>query len=152
YSFGMPNDRPARVAASLARLLAVLSATGACRAATAAPTPPAPPDALARVMKLEVWARGLSEPVGMAFATGDPGQRIFIVEKTGKVRIAREGRVEPAPFLDVADRVSNDSEQGLLGLAMHPHFADNGKLVVNYTDLKGDTNVVEFRVSKDDPD
>jgi len=106
---------------------------------------------MAKVVKLEVLARGLAEPLGLRFAPGDKLQRIFIIEKPGRVRVYREGRVEPAPFVDISDKVSGGSEQGLLGIAFHPRFSENGKLYANYTDLNGDTNVVEWRVFKDDP-
>jgi glucose/arabinose dehydrogenase len=121
-----------------------------CRA-SAGPPPPPPPDSMTKAVKLEVFARGLSEPLGLVFAPGDKLGRVFIVEKPGRVRIAREGRVELAPFVDISDKVSNGSEQGLLGVAFHPRFADNGKLYANYTDKNGDTNVVEWRIAKDDP-
>ena len=44
------------------------------------------------------------------------------------------------------------NEQGLLGLAFHPHYAENGFFYVNYTDLNGDTVIARFQVSPDDPD
>jgi glucose/arabinose dehydrogenase len=47
----------------------------------------------------------------------------------------------------LSSRVSGGSEQGLLGLAFHPGYAANGKFYVDYTDLSGDTRVVEFLVS-----
>jgi glucose/arabinose dehydrogenase len=132
-----------------ARAPALLAWVAACRA-SAGPPPPPPPDALAKAVKLEVFARGLAEPLGLVFAPGDKLGRVFIVEKPGRVRIVREGRVEPMPFVDISDKVSSGSEQGLLGVAFHPRFAENGKLYANYTDKNGDTNVVEWRVLKDD--
>jgi glucose/arabinose dehydrogenase len=49
-------------------------------------------------------------------------------------------------------RVSKGSEQGLLGLAFHPRFAENRKLYVNFTDTQGDTHVLELMVARDDRD
>jgi len=89
---------------------------------------------------------GLSSPVGVYAAPGDTS-RLFVVEKTGTIRILRSGNLHPRPFLDVSSRVSGGSEQGLLGLAFHPSYATNGKFYVNYTDQSGDTRVVEFLVS-----
>jgi glucose/arabinose dehydrogenase len=139
-----------KVVGFMTRLSAVLTLATACRA-SAGPPPPLPPDTMAKVVKLEVFARGLAEPLAVVFAPGDKLARVFIVEKPGRIRIAREGRIEPAAFVDISDKVSNGSEQGLLGIAFHPRFAENGKLYANYTDRNGDTNVVEWRVSKDDP-
>jgi hypothetical protein len=67
-----------------------------------------------------------------------------VVEKTGRIRIVAGGLVLPAPFLDLSALVSGDSEQGLLSMAFHPRYADNGRFFVDYTGLDGDTRVVEF--------
>jgi glucose/arabinose dehydrogenase len=84
--------------------------------------------------------------VDLASPPGDTS-RVFIVEKTGTIRILRGGAPLPRPFLDIGTRVSGGSEQGLLGLAFHPDYATNGKFYVDYTDRSGDTRVVEFLVS-----
>ena len=62
----------------------------------------------------------------------------------------RAGQLQPAPFVDLSDRVSSGGERGLLGLAFHPQFAVNRRLFVNYTNLRGDTHVAELRA--DSPD
>lgn len=93
-------------------------------------------------------AEGLSQPVDLTAPPGDT-TRIFIVEKTGRVRIFRAGQVVARPFLDVSGLVSGGSEQGLLGLAFHPNFSSNGKFYVDYTDRAGDTRIVEFAVGSD---
>jgi glucose/arabinose dehydrogenase len=108
------------------------------------PPPPAPPAEVARSVRLVRVVDGLKQPVGLVFAPRDPERRLFIVEKGGFVRVLRGGRLDAQPFLDVHDRVSGATEQGLLGLAFHPRFVDNGRFYVNYTDRKGDTRVVEF--------
>jgi glucose/arabinose dehydrogenase len=46
---------------------------------------------------------------------------------------------------------SNGNEQGLLGLAFHPQYQENGRFFINYTDVNGDTVIARFQVS-DDPD
>jgi glucose/arabinose dehydrogenase len=102
--------------------------------------------------QLKVIARGLDKPVGLTFAPGDPVRdRLFVVEKVGRVRALVGGRLEERPLLDVSDRLSHGTEQGLLGLAFHPKYGENGRLFINYTDKKGDTHVVEFRVRKEAP-
>ena len=110
-------------------------------------TPPFPegPEPLA----LEQVASGLSFPLHLTTPAGDP--RLFVVERGGAVRIVKGGALLPAPFLDLSGQVSTGGEQGLLGLAFDPHYATNGRFVVHYTDLAGDTRVVGYRVS-DDPD
>src|SRR5690606_3943532 len=55
-----------------------------------------------------------------------------------------------------ASLVSTGSEQGLLSLAFHPLYAENGRFFVNYTDSEGDTRIAAYTVSADpnraDPD
>ncbi len=113
--------------------------------------PPPPPAGLSRV-RLGIVARGLEQPVGMAVAPHDPRRRLFVVGKTGRVRIISGGKVLAAPFLDLSRGVSRGMEQGLLGLAFHPRYDRNGRFYVNYTDRAGDTRIVEYRVSATDPD
>jgi glucose/arabinose dehydrogenase len=75
----------------------------------------------------------------MAVRAGDPA--LYIVGKRGRVWALRDGRVDPTPVLDLTGEVSRGSEQGLLGMA----FSPSGALAyVNYTDLRGDTNIVEY--------
>jgi hypothetical protein len=80
-----------------------------------------------------------------------PGEtrRLFVVEQAGRIRIVRDGAVVGTPFLDIVSRVGSGGERGLLGLAFHPQYAQNGRFYVNYTDRRGDTHVSEFRVSSD---
>jgi glucose/arabinose dehydrogenase len=118
---------------------------------TAGANKPSPPPAAVRdAVTLRRVLHGLSQPVLVTSAPHDG--RLFVVEKTGTVRIARDGTVASRPFLDVTRLVSSGSEQGLLGLAFHPRFAENRRLFVHYTDRDGDTRVVEYRVRGDDPD
>lgn len=93
---------------------------------------------------------GLTKPVDLQAPPGDTS-RVFIVEKTGAIRVVKDGQLLPRAFLDISSRVSGGSEQGLLGLAFHPQYASNRKFYVDYTDRSGDTRVVEFLTS-DDPD
>jgi glucose/arabinose dehydrogenase len=69
------------------------------------------------------------------------------------IRIVRDAVLVSEPFLDLRDRVgSGASEQGLLGLAFHPRFGENGRLFVNYTDTAGDTVVARYLASGDRAD
>lgn len=114
------------------------------------PGTPAPPDGggspggsptLVRV------AEGLEFPLFVTAPVGD--SRVFVVEKAGRIRILDDGALLSDPFLDISDEVSGGSEQGLLSLAFHPDYADNGRFFVNFTNRAGDTRVVEYRVSAD---
>ena len=108
-----------------------------CAVAPVAGTPP-----LTRVRV----ASGLRSPVDLQSAPGDRA-RLFAVEQGGRIRIIRGGAVQATPFLDIASRITSGGERGLLGLAFHPGFAQNGRFFVNYTDLQGHTHIAEFRGS-----
>ncbi len=77
----------------------------------------------------------------LAMATRDGDDAIYIVSKTGTVWALRDGDVGPDPVLDLSDRVSDGNEQGLLGMAFSP---DGAFVYVDFTDLDGNTNVVEY--------
>jgi glucose/arabinose dehydrogenase len=134
---------PSRFSASLS-LISALTAS-ACNSGFESETPD-PPDGLDAVA-LEAVATGLAFPLYLTAPEGDP--RLFIVEKGGTIRIVAGGTLLPNPFLDISAQVSAGREQGLLGLAFHPQYAGNGRFVVHYTDVAGDTRVSGFRVSSD---
>jgi glucose/arabinose dehydrogenase len=94
---------------------------------------------------------GLASPVGLAQA-GDGSGRLFILEQSGVILVWQNGSILPQPFLDIRQRVGSDgSERGLLGLAFHPQYAQNGYFYINYTDLSGNTVIARYQVSSDDP-
>ena len=99
-------------------------------------------------------ADGLIDPINVA-SPDDGSGRVFVVERVGLIRIIdKDGNLLPDPFLDISDRVKTDFlEQGLLGLAFHPDFAQNGLFYVYYNDYQtvGDDTLAEFHVSADDP-
>ncbi len=97
--------------------------------------------------RLQEVVTGLSVPLYLTAPAGDA--RLFIVEKTGGIRIVKGGALLPDPFLDLSAQVSSGSEQGLLGLAFDPEYATNGRFVVHYTDLAGNTALSRFQVSAD---
>lgn len=116
---------------------------------TPTPLPPSPvpslsfPDSAAYEWTL--FSSGLSKPVGIANA-GDGSGRLFILEQAGIIRIIQNDQLLIEPFLDISDRVSCCSERGLLGIAFHPNFEQNGFFYVNYTDLTGNTVISRFEV------
>ncbi len=99
---------------------------------------------------------GLEQPVGVTHA-GDGTGRLFIAEKGGFVRIVRDGQLLSEPFLDVRSVITPDStaEQGLLGLAFHPDYKNNGTFFVYYSEASvkengaADTVVARYQVSGD---
>lgn len=95
-------------------------------------------------------ASGLVRPVDLQ---ADGSGRLYIVEKIGHIHVYQNGALVDAPFLNIEDRVNDDSnEMGLLGLAFHPDFTQNGYFYVNYTGSGGDTFVSRFQASGDSAD
>lgn len=100
-------------------------------------------------LALQEVATGLQQPLYLTAPAND--NRLFIVEQPGRIRIVKDGQLLPQPFLDISSRVSSGGERGLLGLAFHPLYTDNGFFYVNYTDNSGDTRVERYARS-DNPD
>jgi glucose/arabinose dehydrogenase len=100
------------------------------------------------VLHLSLLKSGLSQPVLVTHA-GDGSGRLFVVEKTGRIRIITSGgTLLSAPFLDIHSSISTGSEQGLLGLAFHPRFEANGFFYINYTDRNGTTVVNRYTAAR----
>ncbi len=100
------------------------------------------------MLTLEPVANGLPNLVSVTHA-GD--SRLFITLQGGLVMIHDGTRVLPEPFLDIRNLVLSGGERGLLSVAFHPGYAQNGLFYVNYTDLRGDTVVARYSVSQFDP-
>ena len=138
---------------TLLPLVFTLAACGSPQADAETPTaPPANPPTESPTptptVALEPFISGLEQPTAVVNARDGSG-RLFVTQKTGLARIVQDGSVLDAPFLDLTDTVSTNSEQGLLGLAFHPDYAENGRFFVNYTRGDGDTVIAEYAVSED---
>jgi glucose/arabinose dehydrogenase len=141
---------PAPTQASAAATTAVEATTSAPAATAPAGAPAA--DQAAPKVALKLISEALDQPLYVTHA-GDNSGRIFVVEKVGQIVILRDGQPAAEPFLDISDRVgSSSSEQGLLSVAFHPQFAQNGRLFVNYTDRNGDTVISRFQAEGDRAD
>jgi glucose/arabinose dehydrogenase len=118
----MAHRRPAltrsRSALSLAALLTVVLAVAA--------------PAHAQVVNAQPFVSGLSAPV--AFVP-DPtsASRHFVVEQGGLIRVVVNGVLQATEFLDLRTVVANNGEQGLLGLAFDPDYANNRRFYVYFT-------------------
>jgi glucose/arabinose dehydrogenase len=64
-----------------------------------------------------------------------PDGRLFVAEKSGRLRVVKQGQLLPAPFVTLP--VLDGGERGLLGVALHPGFAANGYLYLYYTTEEG---------------
>lgn len=140
YSVGLPQASGGE-ASPLPQDTATASPQPALQTVGALPAPEA--------FQWTPYAQGLSSPVNLIPAPDQSGG-LFVLEQAGTIRVIQDGQVLPEPFLDIRDRVgSQANEQGLLGLAFHPRFLENGQFFLNYTDRDGNTVIARFLV--DDP-
>ncbi|MBH91087.1 MAG: glucose sorbosone dehydrogenase [Candidatus Marinimicrobia bacterium] len=96
------------------------------------------------------------DPVGIHHA-GDGTNRLFVVEQEGRIKVFNNNSNTPSAqtFLDIRSIVDQDggyTEEGLLGLAFHPNYSENGYFYVNYTDYGPKRNVIaRYSVDSDNP-
>lgn len=96
-----------------------------------------------------------SRPVGMTHA-GDGSGRVFVIDQIGVIHVFQNSpdTKESKVFLDIQKKTLTEHfEEGLLGLAFHPQYRENGQFFVYYSSAKPRRSVISrFTVSKDDPD
>ena len=116
-------------------------------------------------VSLEPIAEGFVAPVMLTHA-GDDSGRLFVVDQIGTVSIIYpNGTRAEEPFLDVRDRLvdldPSFDERGLLSIAFHPEFRENGRVFAFYSAPLREgapegwncTNrLVEFQVDPENPD
>lgn len=114
-----------------------------------APAPETP--AALSVLQPELFAQGLTRPTAIASTNDSSDKRLFVAEQTGTIRtLSPQGKLADQPLLDIHDKVLYDTaERGLLGVAFHPNYKQNGYLYVDYVS-KGEENsiIARFTVSK----
>ncbi|MGD1879241.1 MAG: PQQ-dependent sugar dehydrogenase [Kiloniellaceae bacterium] len=83
--------------------------------------------------RLVTLARGLDHPWGMAFLPdeGPGGGGILITERSGALRLYQNGALQRAA-VDGVPRVAARGQGGLLDIALHPGFIDNGLIYLSY--------------------
>src|SRR5665647_1894180 len=94
-----------------------------------------------------------NQPVGLV-NSGDGTNRLFVIEQPGVIRVFDNSQNVAAStvFLDISDQVLFGGEQGLLGLAFHPNYAQNGFFYVYYvSDNPLRTVIARYQVSPNNP-
>ena len=88
-----------------------------------------------------------NKPLGI-YHSGDGKNQLYVVEQEGKIYVINNERDtnEKSIFLDISDLTNSGGEGGLLGLAFHLNFAQNGYFYIDYTDLNGDTIISRFKI------
>ena len=89
---------------------------------------------------------GLVQPIFLTAPFGD--ERLFIIERPGRIRIVKNGELLAVPFLDVTGLTEVVGEGGLLGLAFAFDYETSGLFYLNYTSPGvGQTVIARYRVS-----
>jgi len=101
-------------------------------------------------MTNELVATGLSSPLYVTHAPND-FDRIFIVEQPGRIRVRDQNTGQLSVFLDIQNIVLSGGERGLLGLAFHPDYDENGFFYVSYTGSGGVSRIARYSVDPGDP-
>lgn len=84
----------------------------------------------------------------------DNTDRVFVVAQAGVIHVfPNKSDVQKASvFLDISSQVRSGGEMGLLGLAFHPDYKNNGYFYVNYTrGSKLETVISRFKVNASNP-
>ena len=87
------------------------------------------------VTRNESWVPGLSSATAFAQA---PDGRVFVAQQGGALRVVKNSVLLATPFLSLT--VDGNGERGLLGVAFHPAFANNGYVYVYYTTAENGTH------------
>jgi glucose/arabinose dehydrogenase len=123
--------------------------TAAIGSATTTSTAPAEPPTQAELNRVAAGLEKLvqlREPVALAVADDTT---LYVGERAGRVRMIRDGKLDPRPLLDLTDQVVVEGEGGLLGVAVAP---DGRHLFVSFTDQRHAVRLIEVAVDGDGVD
>lgn len=121
--------------------VAVVAVLGICLAASAGPAA-----ASFESLQLTTVLTGQSDIVGITHAGDD---RLFLIYRSGEVRIFDDGQLLATPYLDLSSLITFGSEAGLMGATFHPDYGSNGFFFVYYVDLEGLAVLARYTVSAD---
>jgi glucose/arabinose dehydrogenase len=116
-----------------------------------------PPD-----LELVPVASGFTEITAIRAPPG-LGNRLFVLEQGGRLKILQDGVTSATPFLRLCTSAAagcfvptggftTGGERGLLGMAFHPEYASNRQFYLNYTNGNGETVIVRMQASAGNPD
>lgn len=92
----------------------------------------------------DVFGISFRKPVFMLESPVEKG-RFYVLEQEGSIKTFTIGDKKPRTFLDLRAKVRNGGEMGLLGMAFHPAFSENGYFFIYYTDRKMNSVVARYR-------
>src|SRR6266699_890863 len=130
----------------VAFVIGALAGSG-CSGSSMSNTSPPPPTLQVELVPI---ASNFTNPLDIQ-QPNDGSGRLFVVEQSGRIKFIQNGNVPGTPYLDVSSLIVSVGEEGLLGLAFHPNFSQNGCFYVNYTTtrLTGalQTVIAEYRAT-----
>src|SRR5688572_8408105 len=83
-------------------------------------------------LRTRVHASGFTQPIAVVQDPTDATVQ-FVLEQRGRIRVVRNGTIEPLDFLDLTPSIRSGGEQGLLGMAFPPDAGLTGRVYVNFT-------------------
>jgi aldose sugar dehydrogenase len=87
-----------------------------------------------RSIKVSVVTKGLSHPWSVAFL---PGGETLITERVGRLRVLRNGVLDPMPLPGIPAVTSISTMAGLMDIALHPRYAENQFVYISYHKPRG---------------
>ncbi len=99
---------------------------------------------------LELYVSGLSRPIEFVQHPTDPTVQ-FVNEKSGRIRVVRDGQLQSTPFLDFTSKVDGGFEKGMLGLAFPDDYPADPCLYIHYSDVLGDTVLARLQHQSGNP-
>lgn len=100
------------------------------------------------IVRPDLVATGVQQPTGIVSTPDHTDKRLFVVEQAGTIKVINSsGQLEQQSFLDLRAKVLTSPEMGLLGLAFHPQYKQNGYFYVNYIDKNQNTVIARYKVS-----
>jgi len=109
------------------------------------------PAAAQQELDTELIAQPSGIPHLITHVAGD-SHRLFVVDLYGVISIIRDGVLQPTPFLDLSGQLNTFQSSGLLGMAFHPDYLQNGWVFLLYSNLNGDTELTRYQVNPNNPD
>lgn len=105
----------------------------------------------AQTIGVEAFATGFT---GVTEITNAGDERLFVAQQNGQIRIVDPtGQINPTPFLTISNLITSSGEAGLLGLAFHPNYIENGYFYVNYSQSGTlATKIARYQVNPNNPD